>query len=285
MMKLLLIFLMLLSPQELNEQALVVESDSPPVLEVGDKVSLNIITIVPVEKSQYSVTLLPLDLEGFRLESMTSNTTTEGSVFDSPRKVSFFVTLEAAEVGNGVLNEIQVELTPPGEDSNPELFTHPGFTSQIIRPFPWHVYLPWIIGGVLLALMGIFIYFRYFASSGKDEGPRLSPAEEKRLATVKRMDELKIRGEWSKLVEVGYNAIIEENSSRESINSKVTFSQEDIENLTANWPDFPVVFRLGEEVRYGGYQPQKQEAAFLIRFVKDYFNHLNVEEKRTEEAA
>ena len=271
--------------QDLESPALVVETDSPPVLELGKEISLSISTTVPVEKSQYSVTLLPLDLEGFKVTDITSNTTTEGSVFDAPRKISFYVTLEAIEVGNGVLNEIQLELTPPGDESKPELFTHPGFTAQIIKPFPWQAYLPWIIGAVVLALVAIFLYFRYFNRGNADSGPRLSAAEEKRLALIKRLEELKIRGEWDKLVETGYNAIIEENARTSAPGSRVSFSDEDIQSLTSDWPDFPVIFRLGEEVRYGGYQPRKQEAAFLIKFVKDYFNKLNLEEKRTEEAA
>lgn len=89
------------------------------------------------------------------------------------------------------------------------------------------------------------------------------------------------------MVEVAYSAILEENLSGRSINrqSRVSFSDNDIEKLTGEWPDFPAVYRLGEEVKYGGYQPQKQEATFIIRFTKDYFLKLNQEEKRTEEVA
>lgn len=287
MMKLTLMFLLLLFQQDAVETALQVATDSRPVLETGEYVNLNISLTVGRDKSQYSVVLLPLDVEGFLVKSVSSNTSTAGSVFDVPRQITFHVTLEALETGNGILNEIQVELSPPGDDNKGELLTHPGFTAQIIAPFPWGDYIPWIIGGALVAVSGIILYFRFFNRFEKGAGSKLSPEHQRRNSLLVKMDEHKIRGEWDKIVEVAYNAILEENFSKNKrgIAAGVTISSDDIERLTEQWPDFPAVYRLGEEVRYGGYQAQKQEAVFMIKFSKDYFTKLNQEEKRTEEAA
>lgn len=142
MIKLLLILMVLFPPQDDTKPELEVETSSRPVLELGEEVSITVSMHLGTDKSQYSVVMLPLDLDGFSVKSLTKQTTLGGSVFDVPRKISFHVVLEADETGNGVLNEIQVELIPPGENVQPILLTHPGFTAQITEPFRFELYLP-----------------------------------------------------------------------------------------------------------------------------------------------
>jgi hypothetical protein len=76
-------------------------------------------------------------------------------------------------------------------------------------------------------------------------------------------------GEWKKIVDISYGVILMEVSDIRGTKESVRLGSDRLRELAERWPEFPAAYRLGEEVRYGGYLPSKKEAVFMAALLGD----------------
>ena len=259
------------------EPQITVQRDERPAVDAGELLHLAVTVDLPAEDSTTTVSLLPLGLQNFRLAGIDQRA--EKLPGKNVRRHLFAVTLEALDAGPGTVDELQIEVT--AADTEPQLLTWPGFTIQIQRPFRLLDHWLWLVGiGLVLATGAVFMLRR--SNKQRDSAIEHDPERERRDRIMKEIERLRIRAEWRKIIEQTFAALLREAAAlRGTALHGERLSEDDVQTLAKRWLEFPAAYRLGEEVRYGGFEPDQKEAGFMIGVLRAAFADLN--ENRRED--
>lgn len=187
--------------------------------------------------------------------------------------VDYAITLVAGEEGSAALGELQFELFEEGENGIPAVsgvLTHPGFSVQVVKPFNYP--LLWFAGG------GAFIIVIAAASLSRLRARRRAELEAaaptSRARQVQKMledfDAEKMSGEWNKAVETAYSAMMKDVSKLAGHLNIAESSA--LELVFSEVADSQGLYRLGEEIRYGGYRANVRETRFARQILTRVFD-------------
>lgn len=274
-MDILAILFFTLLQQTTSAPEIILKWEEKPTYGSGEIIHVSI----ALETDDFSgkVKLLPLELQGLRHIATSSNTFVS-SANPGKRVHSFEITIETLEAGNGTVGEFQVEfLSGTGNDSDSaSLATHPGFSVHITRQLSLAEQWPWLLFVAGIIATGTFAFLRIKNADKLKIQKDFSPEIERKERLLKELKELRIRAEWSKAVDLAFSAVLAEialifRKGNKEISSRLR--NEDLKIIAAKWPDFPAIYRLGEEVRYGGYEPNKRESVFISDFLGTLYSH------------
>lgn len=271
------IILMLLQQQPGAEPTISVLRDETTHLTLGNSLDITVAVDPGAELSGSQIKLLPLSLENLRTESIVSRTE-KVKIDGKARLLHYFdIQLEALEAGNAVIGEFQIEISNDGESSDsakPLLYTRPGFTLEVEQPFEWQNAWLWIliIGAILGA--GLFIFIRLKRTRSDTIPAEQSEQEIRRSRKIRDLEDLIIRTEWKKAVDLAFAELLRETALQGGSDDPAAhrLDSELIAAISQNQPDFAAAYRLGEEVRYGGFTPSRREAAFMVKSLKDMYS-------------
>jgi hypothetical protein len=166
----------------------------------------------------------------------------------------FRYTVAPTEPGAATVGPVEIEIRVAGEEQ-PRILQAEGFALEAFEPFDWNklpAWVPWTIGVVILGLVWVFfgrIVTRRVRSTPLDEA-----GEERR----RQFEELNLklrRGDYREAADSAFGIILD--AYRHTGRGIATAASAD--------SDLRAAIRLGEEVRYAGYRPDRGEAAFIIR--------------------
>jgi hypothetical protein len=258
--------LLLFALNQGQQAEMAVRWDDVTAITAGESISVEVNIELPPEIIQAQVRLLPLQLENLRM--VDSSQSAVAPFAGDGRSHRYQFALEAIEPGDAIVGEFQAELVLPGEDAEPVLLTHQGFSLKIVKPPKITDIWPWILLVAVILIAGVLLVLMRRRAQ-PDRREFLSPEDKRKQRMLKDIDELRLMGEWKKVVDLSYGALLIELSGMRETQESVRLSSDRIRELAEHWPDFPAAYRLGEEVRYGGYLPSKREAVFMAELLND----------------
>lgn len=247
------------------EPTLTVERGTAAVVTAGEEFAVVLRLNVGTEHVADRIRALPPELENLRLIALESavNQPVPGEV----RQYVFTYRLAGVEAGAANAEGFQVEMVSPAEGALPLILNAAGFSLQVSEPFNWRGAWPWLAAvGIGLAAIAVAAWRAVTASREK---PAPSEEEERRAALIEALLRHKLRREWKGVVNAAFDALQREAMALQPRGMVARRpGEEEINELARRWPEFPALWRLGEEVRYGGYEPSKREAVYVIKQMK-----------------
>jgi hypothetical protein len=270
MLKLILLLLALLLPQQEETAQLQVLWDQKPVITTGETIEISVV----FTGADQEATLLPLAVKNFSSELISSR-----SSYNSDNGLInrvWQIQLKPLSIGSARINEIQVELASSETSSEPKLLTWPEITFQVEKPFSFLDYWPALLAIALATLAGGgYLFWRQRLERQNSSLP--SQQEALRIKITAEIDHYKIRAQWTKVVDKSMQGISHE-IFPERIFARLI--EEELETISKDHPEFPAAYRLWEETRYGGFEPGKQEANFAVKTYRQIVAEKQRKEKK-----
>jgi hypothetical protein len=253
------IALLLFALMQATGPELAVEAPPSGTLALGESVEFTVRLSLGNTAPDADVRLRPLELTNLHKTHMESGAhlVQEESSADLIRW--YRIRLEPSSAGEAVLGTVAAEIAVPGGE--PLVLQAEGFSLQIIEPFDWGAtlwLLLWIgLPAVLIAAVA-FAVARYRKRARRGA---IEEQDEERIRFEKEVDRLSRAGDFRGAADLAYGWILS------AIGSGETHDDEAAESFSTRG-DLKAALRLGEEVRYAGYRPDRSEAKYLIRIAK-----------------
>jgi hypothetical protein len=242
--------------------AITVEAPQSTTVETGGIVTFTVRVDLAALSPNTDVRLRPLALHNLKKLGAES-----GSVLvagDSGQIASrwFRFTLSPTAAGAAKVGPIEAEVIVPGE-AQPRILSAEGFTLQAVEPFDLNklpAWIPWTFAGVILGL--VWLFFGRLVTRKVRNAPVDEAAEERRRTFDDLASKLR-RGDYREAADSAFGIILS------------AFKKTDRDPATAaSDGELRAALRLGEEVRYAGYKPDRGEAAFIVRIARNESDRL-----------
>lgn len=248
--------------------AVVVEAPQRETIEIGRTITFTVRVEMGDVSPDAEASLQPLELTNLRIVNVEKGAQLIAG--NSSRTASrwFRFTLEPLAAGAAAVGAVRAQITLPGEEQ-PRLLEAEGFSLQAFEPFDWNklpAWVPWTIGGVILGL--VWVFFGRFVTR---RVRRLAPDEdaEDRRHVEEQLNHKLRSGDYRGAVDAAYGMLL----------AVFDESGRDFKSAAAGDNELRAAARLGEEVRYAGYRPDRGEAAFIVRLARAAFAKPSESEK------
>lgn len=249
-----------------GEVFLTVEKPAGEAFEIGERFSLTASVELGASAADAVVTLRLPALANLRLVSMDSGVRQVRAGVEVRTLRWFRLELAPLSAGAASVGPIEVDVNAGGE-----LFvlSSEGFTLRASEPLRWQPLLEWALWACYacaaagLAAVAVIVLLRRRRKALTD--PAVDEGEAERLKAAAEMDRLVRLGDHRRVVGAAFDVIVSEIERRfpELAASGGGIERAKIAPLAGRWKELPTAHRLGEEVRYGGYEPSAKEAAFI----------------------
>jgi len=210
--------------------------------------------------------LLPLALENMVQESLSVTVTPAATA----TMLHYQMTLRAGSAGNAALGELQFEhwgLSDGGERIVTAIYTHPGFSLQIVNPPNWGLMLGAIAVFIVVG-MAIAGIVRYTNKRNRAQS-RMSPQQRIRNELLAKIEDQRIAAEFGPAIITADTLLQRElhYQSRQRNENDSAIRQK----LRKTIADFIGAERLAEEVRYGGHAATAKEVNYFVSVLRQVF--------------
>jgi len=174
----------------------------------------------------------------------------------------FRVTLSALDAGAAGVGDVQVAVTPP-DQSEPIILQTQGFSMLVSRPFDWAEALLWLFLLLLTTAVAVaaLLVFNWFVAARLRQSD--TPENLEVTLRLREPEQLMLEGLWRKAAETAWALILAGTMEAEQT-APDRLRAERLSALAKRWPELPGAYRLGEEIKYGGYEPSRSEARYLL---------------------
>lgn len=240
----------------------------------GERVVLYVRVSLDEQSSAADISLRPLSLTNFKLAGVESGALLISSGGGESLGRWFRVGLEPVEPGEASVGPVEVEIS--SGDGEPLVLKQDGFSLRVVEPFRWGAVWslwPWGVAVVLLIGAAAPLLMR---RRRKQLGPASDSEIERWSKQLEKMDLKLRRGDFRGASEAAYEIILSRTEGQ-PVEAGSTPGVRGSDDLRA-------ALRLGEEVRYAGYTPDRSEAAFIARLAREMIGGIesksNTEERR-----
>lgn len=272
MLRLLLALLFLLAGQEAEDQPdIIVDHPGFQSLETGRDLPITVSVYLADNQSPESLRLLPLALENLLQDEITMHV----APLQNGTVVAYQIQLRTISAGNAALGELQFEYlgkTEAGDTIVDSIYTAPGFSLQVVDPPNWALMWAIVIGIVVLLVVARYIV--KITNKGVEQQQYTSTRQRRLAESLRIIDDYRKNAEFNNAVESAFTTISEETSV---LAKHLGIPEHSAKlKLDSDVKDYDGLFRLGEEVRYGGYKASAGEARFALTTVKRIVEYIDL---------
>jgi len=249
-----------------GETSLTVERPAGEAFEVGERFSVTARIELGASLADAGVTLRPPALANLQLVSMDSGVR-QLHAGGEVRTVRWFrLELTPLSAGTASVGPLEVDVDVGGE---PFVLSSQRLTLRASEPLRWQPLLEWALWACyacatagLAAVVAIGLLRRQKKAL---TDPAVAEGQAERMKAAAELDRLVRLGDHRQVVGAAFDVIVSEIERRfpELAASGGGIERAKIALLAGRWKGLSAAHRLGEEVRYGGYEPSAKEAAFI----------------------
>ena len=237
--------------------AITVEAPRRETIEIGQAITFTVRVDLGDLSPGADVSLQPLQFNNLRTINVEKGAQLIAGNGGGTASRWFRFTVEPLAAGASSVDTVRAQIALPGQQQ-PRILEAEGFSLQAVEPFDWNklpAWVPWLVGGAIV--VAVWMLFGRLVTRRVRRLPLDEQADDRRR--VEESINLKLRsGDYRGAVDAAYDMLL-------AVFQK---TGRDINAAASDDNDLRAAARLGAEVRYAGYRPDRSEAAFIVRLAR-----------------